>query len=110
MLEATSWPDRRTGGGTGISTLAGGHAAEADGRSGPVRPTITGEMAKGAVSHRLGAAENHLVIDYWTTENTAVWTPESSPIIRLSATVTGSPEAKAIRITPFNARANAAVS
>lgn len=74
----------------------------------PVKPTITGEMAKGTVSHKLGAAENQLVIDYWSSENTATWTPETSPIIRLSASVAGSTEKKAIKITRFNARLDAA--
>lgn len=69
----------------------------------PAQPTITGEMVKGSVSHKLGAAENQLAIDYWTTQNTASWTPETSPIIRLSASVAGA-EKKAIKVTRFNAR------
>jgi hypothetical protein len=69
----------------------------------PAQPTITGEMVKGTVSHKLGAAENQLAIDYWTTQNTASWTPDTSPIIRLSASVAGA-ETKAIKVTRFNAR------
>jgi hypothetical protein len=61
-------------------------------------------MADGTASHKLGAAENQLTIDYWMTENTASLTPESSPILRLSATVAGSGVAKTIKITRFNAR------
>ncbi|MCU1517874.1 MAG: hypothetical protein JWQ75_2595 [Pseudarthrobacter sp.] len=68
------------------------------------RPVIVGEIADGAASHTLGAAENELVIDYWTTDNTASWTPKSSPIIRLSARVAGSTAGKAIKITRFSAR------
>lgn len=74
----------------------------------PVKPTITGEMVKGSASHKLGAAENQLVVDYWTSENPASWTPDSSPIIRLSASVAGSVEKKVIKITRFNARIDAA--
>ena len=73
----------------------------------PVVPTISGEMIKGAASHKLGAAGNQLVIDYWTTENPATWTAASSPIIRLSASVAGSTEKNAIKITRFNARIDA---
>ncbi len=69
----------------------------------PVQPTITGEMARGSVSHKLGAAENQVAIDYWTSQNTASWTPDTSPIIRLSASVAGT-EKKAIKVTRFNAR------
>jgi hypothetical protein len=64
-------------------------------------------MADGAASHKLGAAENQLTIDYWLTENTATLTPESSPILRLSASVAGSGAAKTIKITRFNARIDA---
>jgi len=73
----------------------------------PAIPTITGDMIKGAVSHQLGAAGNKLVIDYWTDQNPATWTAETSPIIRLSASVAGSTEKNAIKITRFNARIDA---
>lgn len=76
-------------------------------RSVPAVATIAGEMIKGTVSHKLGAAGNQLVIDYWTTENPATWTAETSPIIRLSASVAGSAEKNAIKITRFNARIDA---
>jgi hypothetical protein len=64
-------------------------------------------MADGAASHKLGAAENQLTIDYWMTDDTATLTPESAPILRLSATVAGSGASKAIKITRFNARIDA---
>ncbi|MFK0007698.1 hypothetical protein ACIQTZ_11645 [Paenarthrobacter sp. NPDC090520] len=70
----------------------------------PATPTITGEMASGALTHKLGAAGNQLVIDYWTDENPRTWTAERSPVIRLSATVTGSTEKTTIKVTRFNAR------
>lgn len=73
----------------------------------PAKATITGDMIKGAVSHKIGAAGNQLVIDYWTSKDPASWTPESSPIIRLSASVVGSTEKNAIKITRFNARIDA---
>lgn len=73
----------------------------------PAVATISGEMIKGSVSHKLGAAGNQLVIDYWTAENPATWTAQSSPIIRLSASVAGSAEKNAIKVTRFNARIDA---
>ncbi|MEO3939766.1 hypothetical protein V3C41_01630 [Paenarthrobacter nicotinovorans] len=73
----------------------------------PTIPTITGELIKGAVSHKLGAAGNQLIIDYWTDQNPATWTADTSPIIRLSASVAGATEKNAIKITRFNARIDA---
>jgi len=72
----------------------------------PPKPVLN-DLAKGAASHTLGAAENQLVVDYWTTEAAASWTSSSSPIIRLSAKVAGSAGEKAIKITRFNARVDA---
>jgi hypothetical protein len=68
---------------------------------------VPNDLADGSASHSLTAAENHLVVDYWTTENAALWTPASSPIIRLSARVAGSTGDKTIKITRFNARVDA---
>jgi hypothetical protein len=68
---------------------------------------VVNDLANGAASHTLGAAENQLVVDYWTTEAAASWTSASSPIIRLSAKVAGSAGDKAIKITRFNARVDA---
>ena len=65
---------------------------------------IPNDLAKGSASHTLGAAENQLVVDYWSTDNPAFWTPTSSPIIRLSARVAGSTGDRTIKITRFNAR------
>jgi hypothetical protein len=68
---------------------------------------VPNDLADGSASHSLSAAENHLVVDYWTTDNVALWTQASSPIIRLSARVAGSAGDKAIKITRFNARVDA---
>lgn len=73
----------------------------------PVPVVITNDLANGSVSHDLGAAGNHLIVDYWTTSNVTTWTPESSPIIQLSAKVAGTIEDKIIKITRFNARVDA---
>jgi hypothetical protein len=72
----------------------------------PPKPVVN-DLAQGAASHTLGAAENQLVLDYWTTEAAASWASSSSPIIRLSAKVAGSAGDKAIKITRFNARVDA---
>ncbi|MET1089733.1 MAG: hypothetical protein ABWY04_21885 [Arthrobacter sp.] len=73
----------------------------------PVR-VIPNDLADGSASHSLGAAGNQLIVDYWTTENTAMWTPEASPIIQLSAKVTGNSAAdRVVKITRFNARVDA---
>lgn len=73
----------------------------------PVRVVVPNDLADGTASHSLGAAGNQLVVDYWTTGNAALWTPESSPIIQLSAKVAGSAGDRAIKITRFNARIDA---
>jgi hypothetical protein len=72
----------------------------------PVR-VIPNDLADGSASHSLGAAGNHLIVDYWTTENAAMWTSDSSPIIQLSAKVAGSVDDRTIKITRFNARVDA---
>ncbi|TLM74511.1 hypothetical protein [Pseudarthrobacter sp. NamB4] len=72
----------------------------------PVK-VIPNDLADGSTSHSLGAAGNHLIVDYWTTENTATWSAESSPIIQLSAKVVGSADDRIIKITRFNARVDA---
>lgn len=73
----------------------------------PASVLVTNDLADGSASHALGAAGNQLVVDYWTTDNVAMWTSESSPIIQLSAKVAGSVEDKQVKITRFNARVDA---
>jgi hypothetical protein len=68
---------------------------------------VPNDLADGSASHSLTAAGNQLVVDYWTTDDAAHWTPTSSPIVRLSARVAGSAGDKAIKITRFNARVDA---
>ncbi|WP_411374083.1 hypothetical protein ACLH0K_13555 [Arthrobacter sp. MPF02] len=72
----------------------------------PVR-AIHNDLADGSTSRSLGAAGNHLLVDYWTTENPVLWTPESSPIIQVNAKVAGSAVDRTIKITRFNARVDA---
>lgn len=72
----------------------------------PVK-VVPNDLADGSTSHSLGAAGNHLLVDYWTTENAAMWTAESSPIIQLSAKVAGAIDGRTIKITRFNARVDA---
>lgn len=70
-------------------------------------PAAENELAEGSTSHRLGAASHTLVLDYWTNENPASWTPESSPIINVSLKIDGAPGPGAVRVTRFNARVDA---
>ncbi|RAM37306.1 hypothetical protein [Arthrobacter globiformis] len=73
----------------------------------PVWKPVRGDLASGSKTHRLGAAAHTLVIDYWTTEDPASWTPDSSPIISLNARIDGAPTGEAIKVTRFNARVDA---
>ncbi|MBD7994162.1 hypothetical protein H9639_02485 [Arthrobacter sp. Sa2CUA1] len=70
-------------------------------------PEPVNELAEGSTSHRLGAASHTLILDYWTNENPADWTPESSPIISVSLKVDGNSAPGAIRVTRFNTRIDA---
>lgn len=70
-------------------------------------PVAENELAQGSTSHRLGAASHTLVLDYWTNENPASWTTESSPIINVSLKIDGAPGPGAVRVTRFNARVDA---
>lgn len=68
---------------------------------------VENELAEGSTSHRLVAASHTLLLDYWTSEDPAGWTPESSPIINLSVKIDGTPVPGAVRVTRFNARVDA---
>ncbi|MER2135892.1 MAG: hypothetical protein ABS910_14555 [Arthrobacter sp.] len=70
-------------------------------------PVAENDLAAGSTSHRLGAASHTLVLDYWTNENPASWTPESTPIINVSMKIDGAPGTGAVRVTRFNARVDA---
>lgn len=72
----------------------------------PVK-VVPNDLADGSTSRSLGAAGNYLLIDYWTTDNTAMWTAASSPIIQLSAKVAGAIDGRTVKITRFNARVDA---
>lgn len=74
----------------------------------PAPVVVPNDLADGSASHALGAAGNQLIVDYWTTENTSMWTSASSPIIQLSAKVAGAAvEDRTVKITRFNARVDA---
>ena len=70
-------------------------------------PAPVNELAEGSISHRLGAASHTLILDYWTNEDPAGWTPDSSPIINVSVKIDGESSPGAIRVTRFNARVDA---
>ncbi|MGM7778840.1 hypothetical protein ACSVHC_22870 [Arthrobacter sp. KNU-44] len=64
------------------------------------------DLGTGSVTHRVDAASHTLIIDYWTNEDPASWTPESSPLIRLNARIDGPDNGNAIKVTRFNVRAD----
>lgn len=66
---------------------------------------VSGDLAKGSVTHTLGAAARHLIIDYWMDQDPTTLTPDDSPILRLSARLDGAPDAEAIQVTRFTATA-----
>lgn len=67
-------------------------------------PVTPNDLATGSASHTLGAAENQLVVDYWTAEKATALTAASTPIVQVSAKVVGSTGGRSIKITRFNAR------
>ena len=97
-LQACSFPGIPSSGGAQEST---------EETQAPAAPAYVNELAEGSTSHRLGAASHTLILDYWTNENPADWTPESSPIISVSLKVDGDSAPGAIRVTRFNARVDA---
>jgi hypothetical protein len=72
-----------------------------------VRPAVRNDLATGSAAHSLGAAGNQLAVNYWTDDDASAWTPASSPIIQVSAKVSGAVDGKAVKITRFNARVDA---
>ncbi|MGW9404991.1 hypothetical protein ACWGQ2_13615 [Arthrobacter sp. NPDC055585] len=70
-------------------------------------PAAENDLAAGSTTHRLGAASHTLVVDYWTNESPAEWTPDSSPIINVSVKIDGESSPGAVRVTRFNARVDA---
>ncbi|WAP50422.1 hypothetical protein OL239_10060 [Arthrobacter sp. ATA002] len=72
-----------------------------------MQPVPTGDLAGGSHSKRLGAAAHTLVIDYWTPDNPAEWTPDSTPIVNFTARIDGTGGGEEIRVTRFNARVDA---
>ena len=68
---------------------------------------LPGDLSSGSVTHRLGAADHTLVIDYWTTETVADWTPDSAPIINFTARIDSPSSGRAIVVTRCNVRVDA---
>lgn len=62
------------------------------------------DMDRGSAHHVLDAAAHKLMIDYWTSDDPGSWTPESSPIIRLNAHISGADDGNTVKVTRFNAR------
>lgn len=81
---------------------AGGETPADDGWQAPA-----GDLAEGSHTQRLTAAAHTLVVDYWTLENPAEWSPDSTPIINFTARIEGTVNGEAIRVTRFNARVDA---
>ena len=71
----------------------------------PAWVPVSGDLSQGSVTHTLGAASRHLVIDYWMSADAATLTPDDAPIIRLSAHLDGPADGGAIEVTRFNATA-----
>lgn len=71
----------------------------------PAWVPASGDLAKGSVTHTLGAASRQLIIDYWLNENPGTLTPQDTPILRLSARLDGTANEEAIQVTRFNATA-----
>lgn len=67
-------------------------------------PDSAGDLSNGAMTHRVAAAANTLVLDYWTTENVSEWTPDSRPIINVNAYIEGPGTGETVRVTRFEAR------
>ena len=76
------------------------HASSVD----SVMPDSAGDLASGSMTHRVAAAANTLVLDYWSTENVAEWTSESRPIINVNAHLDGPGTGGAVRVTRFEAK------
>ncbi|MFC8302248.1 hypothetical protein ACFUCV_01025 [Specibacter sp. NPDC057265] len=91
-----------------VQPAAAEEAEEAEEAAAPAAPAwipVSGDLAKGSVTHTLGAASRNLVIDYWINENPDTLTPTDTPILRLSAHLDGAPNEEAIEVTRFNATA-----
>ncbi|KNC18693.1 hypothetical protein AC792_10785 [Arthrobacter sp. RIT-PI-e] len=78
--------------------------SEADEPAEPEWVAVASDLDAGSVSHTLSAASRNLVIDYWTDADVSELTPESTPIVRVSARMDGADDGTAISVTRFNAQ------
>lgn len=88
------------------TTTAGPGTAVVAPPAAPAWVPVANDLRTGSVTHRVDAAAHTLVIDYWTTEDPASWTPDSAPLIRLNAHIDGPDYGNAIKVTRFNVRAD----
>lgn len=89
------------------AVAADGGAAETSDAAEPTEPVWTAvesDLDTGSASHTLSAASRNLVIDYWTDADVSLLTPESTPIIRVTARMDGEDDGAAVTVTRFNAQ------
>lgn len=70
----------------------------------PEWTAVESDLDTGSASHTLSAASRNLVIDYWTDADVSLLTPESTPIIRVTARMDGEDDGAAVTVTRFNAQ------
>ena len=103
--DATGSSDNTASPDSGESDTEGAEGAEgAEDPAEPVWVVVPTDLDTGSASHTLSAASRNLVIDYWTDQDVSQLTPESTPIIRVSAHVDGADDGSAITVTRFNAQ------
>lgn len=106
----TAGPDEATDaaeGNTGSDDAGTVGASATEEPAEPVWTAVGSDLDAGSVTHTLSAASRDLVIDYWTDADVSALTPESTPIIRVSARVDGEDDGTAITVTRFNAQVQA---
>lgn len=82
-----------TGSGTGSGTAVTAAA--------PAREP--GDLDTGSATHRVAAGDVTVVIDYWTTQDPAAWTPERATAVHLSAHLEGAGDRTEVLVSRFSA-------